>query len=262
MMQFTTYGPWACVTGASDGIGRAFAEQLAQAGLHLVLVARQQEKLQALATALTQQHGIQTHIVALDLSVPGASLRLQNAIADVRIGLYVLAAGFGSAGAFLQQPLANEVNMLQLNCQAVLEQTHLFGQQLAQQQRGGLILFSSLLAFQGTPFSTHYAATKAYIQSLGEGLAVELKPAGVDVLLVAPGPIHTGFAARAGMRMSQALTPQVVAAQSLRVLGKRTTIRPGWLSKLLGWSLAMAPRWLAVSIIGRIMQGMAPAPNH
>jgi len=121
---------------------------------------------------------------------------------------------------------------------------------------GGIVLMSSLLAFQGTPGSAHYAATKAYVQSLAEGLREELRPLGVAVVASAPGPIATGFAARANMRMSMSLGPRVVAAQTLAALGRKTTVRPGWLSKLLGWSLATAPRGLKVKIIGRVMAGM------
>jgi uncharacterized protein len=115
---------------------------------------------------------------------------------------------------------------------------------------------SSLLAFQGTPRAAHYAATKAYVQSLAEGLRVEWAPLGVDVIACAPGPIHSGFAARANMKMAQALPAEVVARVTMQALGRRTTVRPGWLSKLLGWSLAMLPRAAQVRVIGQVMNGM------
>jgi uncharacterized protein len=118
------------------------------------------------------------------------------------------------------------------------------------------VLMSSLLAFHGTPLSANYAATKAYVQSLAEGLRAEWSAHGVDVIASAPGPIDTGFAKRADMRMAQTLPAAVVARQTLAALGRRGTVRPGWLSKLLGWSLATAPRALRVTIMGRIMGGM------
>lgn len=118
---------------------------------------------------------------------------------------------------------------------------------------------SSVVAFQGTPMSANYAATKAYVQSLAEALRHELRPSGVDVVASAPGPVASGFAARARLRMAHAATPEVVARATLAALGRRATVRPGGLSKLLGWSLATAPRALRVVIMGRIMGGMAAA---
>jgi hypothetical protein len=113
-----------------------------------------------------------------------------------------------------------------------------------------------VVAFQGVPRAAHYAATKAYVQTLAEGLRVELDPLGVDVIASAPGPVRSGFEARADMKMAQALAPGVVAAQTLDALGRRGTVRPGWLSKLLGWSLAATPRPLRVRIMKQVMGGM------
>ena len=254
-----TYGPWALITGASDGIGREFAHQLADKGLNIILVARNEANLNELSEKLINLYQINTMVISLDLSKEDSNKTLINNIKTYDIGLFILAAGFGSTGLFFKNNLLNEVNMLQLNCQTVLTQCFLFGQFLESRGNGGIILFSSLLAFQGTPYSANYAATKAYVQSLGEGLAPEFKSKGVDLLIVAPGPINTGFGKRAKMMMKQSLSPDVVANQSLNALGNRTTIRPGWLSKLLGWSLALAPRWIAVKIIGNIVKGMSPA---
>jgi short-subunit dehydrogenase len=122
--------------------------------------------------------------------------------------------------------------------------------------RGGLVLMSSLLAFQGVPRAANYAATKAYIQSLAEGLRKELAPHGVDVIASAPGPIHSGFARRAGMSMSMGQRPSAVARTTLLALGRRATVRPGWLSKLLELSLAFLPRRGRSWILARVMAGM------
>ena len=118
------------------------------------------------------------------------------------------------------------------------------------------MLLSSIVAFQGTPKSAHYAATKAYVQTLAEGLRAELKGSGVDVLAVAPGPVATGFAARANLKMANAMTPGVIAVESLKLLGRTTTARPGFLSKVLGYSLATTPRWGRVKIMNAVMSGM------
>ena len=111
----------------------------------------------------------------------------------------------------------------------------------------------SLVGFQGTPNAAHYAATKAYVQTLAEALHVEQAPVGVDVLSSAPGPTDSGFASRAGMRMGAALTPADVAGATLEALGRRSTVLPGALSKLLTYSLVPLPRWARVRVMGRVM---------
>ena len=115
---------------------------------------------------------------------------------------------------------------------------------------------SSLLAFQGVPGAANYAATKAYVQSLAEGLRLELSPLGVDVVSSAPGPIRSGFAKRADMKMSMAGTPASVAQGTLDALGRAGTVRPGFLSKVLGFALAFLPRWGRVRMMGLVMAGM------
>jgi short-subunit dehydrogenase len=250
------YGPWALVTGASDGVGQASAKLLASMGLNLVLVARSQEKLAHLAKQFANENNIQVRVLALDLSVAEAAEELKLATSDLEIGLLIASAGFGSSGKFLDANEVTELQMLNVNCNAVLVQCLHFGKLMAQKQKGGLILLSSVLAFQGTPYSANYGATKAYIQSFAEGIADEFQAHGVDVLSVAPGPIASGFAQRANMVLGQSLAPDVVAKQAIDSLGKRRLVRPGALSKLLGWGLSTAPRALRVQLIGSIMRGM------
>ena len=254
------YGPWAVVTGASDGIGRAFAEVLAAAGLHLVLVARRAQELEALAQELSAQHQISCRVLAVDLADADAIVQLQDCTWELDVGLLVACAGFGSAGPLLDQDPAMEAEMVDVNCRAVLQQCWHFGQRFATRGRGGVVLMSSLVAFQGTPWSANYAASKAYVQSLAEALGQEWKTHQVDVVACAPGPVATGFAQRASMHMARAKLPQVIAERTLALLGRRHTVRPGLLAKLLGWSLGTAPRAWRVALMGRIMQGMAARP--
>jgi len=252
----TRYGDWALVTGASDGIGQAVAERLAADGVNLVLVARRADVLDASAAAWRARHGVTVRPIALDLSAPDGADRLLAATADLDIGLAVLAAGFGGSGAFIDSPIARELDMLDLNCRAVLVLTHGFAQRLVARGGGGLVLFGSVLGWQGVPYSAHYAATKAYVQSLAEGLRHELAPRGVDVLAVAPGPVHTGFAARATMRMDAADTPDRVAAAIHHALGRSGTVVPGRVGKALTWPLALLPRVARTRIVGRAMRRM------
>jgi short-subunit dehydrogenase len=250
------FGPTALITGASDGIGRAFAAELAAQGFDLILVARRVDVLEAIALDLSSTHGVAVKVVADDLARPDAVEALLDETATEGIGLLIAAAGFGSVGRFLDLDVHVETDMVDVNCRSVVELTHGVAARMAVTGKGGIVLFGSVVGFQGVPGSATYAATKAFIQSFAEALSVELAPRGVTVLSVAPGPVATGFAARSGMRMGRAETPQTVARVALAALTRGGTVRPGPISKLLGWSLSLLPRWGRVRLLGQIMKGM------
>lgn len=250
------YGTWAVVTGASSGIGRAMANELAAKGLNLVLIARRQAELEQVAKYVSARYGVDARVLAGDLAATKTLALIETETKDLDLGLLVAAAGFGTAGNFLEAELQDELAMLDVNCRAVMQLSLHFGKRFAQRGRGGLILFGSLVGYQGTPRAAHYAATKAYVQTFAEALHVELAPKGVDVLSSAPGPVNSGFAARADMKMGAAEKPETIARTTLNALGKKMTVTPGALSKLLTWSLMTAPRGLRVRIMGKIMGGM------
>ncbi len=170
------YGPWAVVTGASSGIGREMALQLAGAGLNVVLVARDRDALDALASEIEARHGVEARVTAADLATRSGVGATEEASQHLDVGLLVAAAGFGTSGRFLDAEGEQECEMLDVNCRAVLLQSLHFGRRFAQQGRGGMVLMGSLVGFQGVPRAAHYAATKAYVQSLAEALHVELAP--------------------------------------------------------------------------------------
>jgi short-subunit dehydrogenase len=250
------YGPWAVVTGASDGIGREFALRLAAGGLDLVIVARRRDVLEQLGTDLEATTSVRVLPIAADLATPDGVRALVDGTSDLDVGLLVAAAGFGTSGRFIDAPVDDELGMIDVNCRAVAALAHHFGNRFATAGRGGLVLMSSLLAVQGVPRAANYAATKAYVQSLAEALRLELSPLGVDVVSSAPGPIQSGFARRADMTMSMAGTPASVAQGTLDALGRAGTVRPGLLSKFLELSLAFLPRWGRVRMMGLVMAGM------
>ncbi len=254
--RWQKYGPWAVVTGASDGIGRALAVQLAGKGLNLVLVARREARLRELAHELEAGQGVETRVVAADLAQPDDVKAVLDAAADLDVGLLVASAGFGTSGPLIEADLDDELEMVDVNCRALLQMTAEFGRRFARRGRGGIVLLSSLVAFQGVPRSANYAATKAYVQSLSEGLALELKPSGVDVIASAPGPVESGFAARANMNLGSALAPEVVAQETLQALGRKSLVKPGFMTKFLLFSLALLPRALRVRVVGMVMRGM------
>jgi uncharacterized protein len=250
------YGDWAVVTGASSGIGLEIARLLASAGFNLLVIARSQEKLHDMKMKLESGHGINVRTIPSDVSEEGSIYRILDAIQELNVGLLVVSAGYGTSGLFINGELEEEKNMLRVNCEALLEITFHFSKLFAKQKRGGIILLSSMVAFQGVPYSANYAATKAYVQSLGEALAVELGPYGVDVLAAAPGPVKSGFADRANMKMSMSLGTEEVGVPILKALGRKHTVLPGILTKFLVYSLMMVPRWAKVRIMQKVMGGM------
>lgn len=255
MLRFR-YGPWAVVTGASSGIGRAMALQLAEARLNLVLVARRRDVLEQMATDMAARYGADVRAVAADLALEAGTEAVERVTRDLDVGLLVAAAGFGTSGPFLDSALEAELEMLDVNCRAPLAMSLHFGRRFAVRRRGGIVLMGSIVGFQGTPLAANYAATKAYVQTLAEALHAELAPSGVDVISSAPGPTDSGFAARAGQRMGATVKPEDVARATLGALGRKVTVLPGALSKVLGYSLAPLPRGARVRIMGRVMGGM------
>jgi uncharacterized protein len=250
------YGQWAIITGASSGIGLELATQLASAGFNLIINSRHLGKLQEVERQLKSSSEAEIKIVAADLSEADGLDKIILSTQGLDVGLLVLSAGFGTSGNFIDGSLHSEINMLKVNCEAVLFLTHYYSQHFVQQKRGGIILMSSMVAFQGTPYAANYAATKAYVQSFAEGLAVELKPKGVDVLAAAPGPVESGFSQRANLKMSMSLTPAQVGVPILKALGLKRTVLPGFLTKFLVYSLRTLPRWGKVKIMEKVMGGM------
>ncbi len=150
--------------------------------------------------------------------------------------------------------------MVDVNCKAPLAMVHWAAGRMVPRGRGGIMLFSSIVAFQGVSDSANYAATKAWNQVLAEGLAPELAHHGVDVLAVAPGPVATGFGARSGMDTSSGATPEEVARAALAALGPGGgTVRPRALNKVLQGSLAALPRRMRTRVLSRVMAGMMGA---
>ncbi|MEO0472059.1 MAG: SDR family oxidoreductase, partial [Bacteroidota bacterium] len=227
------YGSWALVSGASSGIGREIAHELAAAGFNLVLNARSEKLLRESAEEIQQQFGTAVQFIPADLATDEGIEQLISKSRQYDIGLLVASAGFGTSGSFLHTSIHAERNMIRVNCEGLLSLTHHFAQSFSRQKRGGIILMSSLVAFQGVPFAANYAATKAYVQSLAEGLSIELKEYGIDVLAAAPGPVDSGFGKRANMQMDMSLRPDQVAGPILAALGKKQTVLPGKLTKFL-----------------------------
>ena len=181
------YGPVALITGASSGIGKAFAELLAERKLDLVLVARRVERLQELAEQLSRNHSVRAHVSQIDLAEPAAARKVLDATRSLDVGLVVSNAGFGMKGEHAANEPQAMTDMLMVNCNVPLLLAHGFIPRLRQRGKGGLVFTSSVEGLIGCPYSAAYAATKALVKSLGEGLWAELRPDGIDVLTLCPG---------------------------------------------------------------------------
>lgn len=253
--------PWAVVTGASNGIGRACALRLARTGLSLVLVGRDRAALDAVAAEAMATGAGGTHVLPLDLETPGAVATLAQVTAGRRVTVVVAAAGFGSIGSFATRDPHSEAGMVTVNCTAVVQLASTYLPRLLANGEGTLVLFGSIVGFGGVPHSATYAATKSFVQAFAEGLQGEVAGTGVNVLCVAPGPTHSGFAERAGMRMGAALAPDDVAHAIMRSLRRNTTIAPGLLTKVLHHSLRTLGRRGRSFILGRVMRGMDAAAH-
>jgi uncharacterized protein len=164
------FGPWAIVTGASSGIGREFARQIAWNGMHLVLVARRLRLLEEARAYFEKTYGIQCRIVQADLSKDGFLDKIELATKDLDIGLVVSNAGTASPGEFLKHDRSSILDLFKLNAQAHLELCHYFGKRLAERKRGGLLLVGAMGAARGVPYLAHESASKSFRSNPGRSL--------------------------------------------------------------------------------------------
>lgn len=252
------YGPVALVTGASSGIGTGFTEELAARGLDLVLAARRVDRLKDLKTRLEAEHGIAVQVLECDLADLQAPARLVEACAGYDIGLVVSNAGFGTKGRFEQIDAALMAEMLTVNCHAQMQIAHGFLPWLKARSRGGLLMVSSVEGLMGGPFSTAYAATKALVVALGEGLWGELQGTGVDVLTLTPGATESEAAAKQGFdpaKMTNVQPARECAALALDNLANGPTFCPNPHYRALFERMTAMPRQQALLAMA---QGMRP----
>lgn len=228
-------GQTALITGASSGIGQAFARLLAQAGCHLILTARRREKLEALARELSAGHGIQVEVVGLDLSEPGAAAKLHKQVQVLKreVRLLINNAGVGVSGPFQENSWEEEARMIQLNAVALAELTKLFLPGMLARGNGDILMVSSIAAFMPVPTFALYSATKAFVTHFGEALGHELRNTGVNVTVVNPGGTATEFLEAARIvpsKMAQRgmMSPVKVARRGLEAMARgRPSIIPG-----------------------------------
>ena len=242
------------ITGASSGIGEAFARKLAARGDNLLLVARSEDKLMSLCNELGRLSSIHAQYVALDLSLPDSPARLfeETERRDLQVDLLINNAGFGSMGDFASLDLATELNMIDLNVRSLVELTQRFLLPMRARKSGAIINVASTAGFQAVPFMTTYAATKAFVLSFSEGLWEENRPFGIHVMALCPGVTETGFFEASHMqrppaRVSQ--TPEQVVETALRALKRRKGfVISGWTNLFMVETERLVPRSLVLRI--------------
>ena len=193
-------GKWALVTGASAGIGVALAEELAAGGTHLLLTARRLDRLEKLAADLQKKYGIQTQVFAADLAKREAPQKIFEYTKEkgLRIDLLINNAGFGQYGELQEVETQRLVDMVEVNCTAVVQLTRLFLPDMVARRGGDILIVASTAAFQAVPYISTYAASKAFDLYFAEGLAEEMKPHGIRVCALCPGSTESEFHAVAG----------------------------------------------------------------
>lgn len=241
----------ALITGASSGIGAAFAEELAQQKTDLVLVARSENKLNHLADKLQSQFAIRAEVIVQDLTLPSAGKSVFETVAQkgITIDLLINNAGFGDYGAFVDRSLSKQMEMIQLNITAVVELTGLFLPEMKQKGTGGIINISSIAGFQPLPYMSIYAATKAFVLNFTEALWAENKGSGVNILALCPGPTESQFfitaefpQSFAGKNGGNLTSTEEVVKEALSALGKnQSTLVTGGISNQL---LVNVPRFI------------------
>jgi uncharacterized protein len=253
------------ITGASSGIGEAFARALAARGHNLLLVARSEEKLSQLCSELGGASSIDCQYVGLDLSKPESPAKLfdETKTRGLEIDLLINNAGFGSMGEFATQDLAHELNMIDLNVRSLVEMSYRFLRPMRERKSGAIINVASTAGFQPVPYMATYAATKAFVLSFSEALWEENRPYGIEVMALCPGVTQTGFFDAAHIQKPPARTvetPEQVVETALRGLKRRkSSIISGAPNKLMVVTERLMPRSVVLRTIGSVMRGVGRA---
>lgn len=250
---------WAVITGASSGLGREFTRALALRKCNLVLVARREEPMQALATELREQYAVEVVVVAIDLSAVGSSLDLQKRLDERSIEPSILInnAAFGLSGEFLMQDVDRLHKMLNLDIVTLTELTHLFGKRMAARGRGHILLVASLAAYQPDPLLAVYGAAKHFVLALGVALHVELAPK-VTVTVVSPGLMNTEFNEVSGFRPKASLKPSIISPAKVAEAGLKamfagkSSVIVGKLNRLTAFSNRFTSRHLQAKLTYRM----------
>ena len=245
------YGEWALVAGASEGLGAAFAKELAERGMHLVLIARRAVLLDEVAGRLRKEHGVQVRCLALDLAGPELAQTVAQATAELDLGVLVYNAAFVPVGPFVEQTEDALDQAVRVNASGPVRLLRTLLPDMCKRGRGAVVLMSSLAGLQGSPHVAAYAATKAFNIILAEGLWDELRANGIDVIASCAGAMPTpGYQKAVPRDMPGMLPTEEVARRTLDALGTGPRVVPGLLNRLSAQFMArLLPRRAAIRLI-------------
>lgn len=241
----------ALITGASKGIGKELAIEFAKHKTDLILVARSQLLLKKLSKKLTEDFKIRTYVISIDLSIPNNAEKLYEDVANLGLSVDYLInnAGFGDQGEFAEANLQKQVNMINLNVLTLTKLTHLFVQQMKKKRQGKILNLASTASFQPGPSMSVYFATKHYVLAFTEAIAEELKPYGIQVSALCPGPTESEFAATAGFTMLENAKPnrfpsskEVAKFGYAKFMAGKVISIHGWFNTVQAVLAQLAPR--------------------
>lgn len=247
------YGQWAVVAGASEGFGAAFAAQLAERGMHLVLIARRGHLLTALAERLGSEYAVEVRCLALDLADPASAGALAEAVAELDLGVLIYNAARIPLGPFLEAEDDAVDGVVDLNVHGPLRLLRALVPGMCDRGRGAVVLVASLSGLVGTPHVSVYAASKAFNVVLAEGLWWELRAHGVEVAACLAGAMRTpGYVRSFNRDVPGMLSPDEAARRTLDGLGRAPRIVPGLINRLSAQLMGrLLPRRAAIRLIAR-----------
>lgn len=249
------YGPWAVIAGASEGIGRAFADALAEKGVNVVMIARRRELLEAEAHTLRRRHKVEVETHSLDLGAPDLGERFEAILAGKDVGTLIYNACYSKIARYVDSDLASKIATIDVNCRGPVVLTSALAPRLVTRGRGAIVLMSSMAGNQGSAMVATYAASKAFDTVLGEGLWAELSPKGVDVLVCVAGATSTpSFLAQTPEHKRKQvfpMTPESVARGALANLRNGPVHYAGPLNTFIASATRMVGRRAAVSFMSK-----------
>lgn len=265
MSLLSKYGRWALITGASSGIGKAFAYDIASKGVDVFLISNQEDELSLICSDIRNQYAVDAQYCSVDLSQSDCAKIVEAHVADREIGILVNNASYGIHGKFVDVPLERYYNMMNLNMHAYVALAHTFLPQMIKRKCGALIIVSSLNSFSPIAESSVYTASKSFELYFGCSLWEEMKEHNIDVLNILPGPTKTGFQERAHTKVnSMALSPEELVCGAWPCLGKKMIYIPGIFNKLIsfiGANVEMEKRVQLASKIYKLMLHEKPDAN-
>ncbi len=247
------YGPWGIVAGAGEGLGAAFAMDLARRGVNVVLIARRKQYIEDVAAEIKAVYDVEALCLVRDLGRPETITDVESALVDKEVGVVVCNAAHIPLGSFLDTDTSDIEQAIAVNVRSPIALIRALAPDMRSRRRGGIVLMSSLAGLQGAPGLVTYSSTKAFNIILGEGLWVELRKSGIDVVTCISGAVRTPGYARYSTRDTPGLqSPEFVARQTLNALPNGPRFVPGFTNRLSAQLLTrLLPRRVAIALLAR-----------